>query len=315
VELILDSKEFKENFSTLNINGQENLFRTVHTLKARFGFFSIAVISSPLNEMETSIENKDAQNLEKSFKEFSHALETFIKNHRSLIEASNKFLVEEDKAIPTDDLLHQIDTCSGLPELKNYILNNFILTDLKNKFSKYADFVKQIGEKQGKLVELEIDGPEILINQNKYQNFVNTSIHLFRNMVDHGLEEEHIRIEKTKPKVGKIISRFSLNKDKIIIVIEDDGRGLDLNKIKEECIKKGIKKKEELVQLKEDEINRFIFEPGFSTKEKITDLSGRGIGLDSVKKEIDLLGGTIEVESAQDIGTRFIINLPIFKDT
>ena len=314
VELILDSKEFKENFSTQNIKNSGDLFRKVHTLKARFGFFSIVDITFLLNEMESNIENKDSKKLENSFNNFSHGLDTFIQKHRSLIEASNKFLIEQDKAIPTEDLLQQIKNCSGLSDLKIYILNNFILTDLKNKFSKYTDFVKEIGEKQGKLVQLEIDGPEILINRNKYQNFVNTSIHLFRNMVDHGLEEEHIRIEKTKPKIGKIRGRFSLDNERIIIVIEDDGRGLDLNKIKEKCLQIGLKKEEEFIQLKEDEISRFIFEPGFSTKEEVTDYSGRGIGLDSVKKEVDLLGGTIDVESAQDVGTRFIINLPLLKD-
>ena len=152
-----------------------------------------------------------------------------------------------------------------------------------------------------------------MVDQNKYQKFVNTSIHLFRNMVDHGLEEEHVRIEKTKPKVGKIKGDFSLSNGEIKIVIEDDGQGLNLNRIKEKCLEKKLKAEEELDNLKEEEVAQLIFEPGISTKDKVSTYSGRGIGLDAVREEIKKLGGDINVESSPDNGTRFVITIPYQK--
>ncbi|MDC0255192.1 response regulator, partial [Bacteriovoracales bacterium] len=310
VELVLDSQHFIDKFPFLKNKEFDKLFREVHTLKARCGLFGLYELTTPLDDMESAISDKDKGLLELNFNTFVANLENFIKVNRPIIEAANKFLSEEDSVVPVTLLLKQINSSPDINELKDFLIKNYILTDLKKKFLKYKDFVQEIGEKQGKSVEFEIQGSEIMVDQSKYQKFVNTSIHLFRNMVDHGLEEEHIRIEKTKPKAGKIRGEFTLSNGHIQIVIEDDGQGLNFPKIKEKCLEQKLKNKNELDNLKEEELAQLIFEPGVSTKDNISTYSGRGVGLDAVREEVKNLGGDINVESQSDYGTRFIIKIP-----
>ena len=130
-------------------------------------------------------------------------------------------------------------------------------------------------------------------------------------MVDHGIESEDERIEKTKSKKGNIRATFKRNEKVFSIYIEDDGQGIDPGKIRERVLEKGLKTKEEIEDVSETSLINLIFLPGFSTKDDITDLSGRGVGLDAIKNEVEALDGSITVTSTLDEGTKFRIDLPI----
>ena len=138
-------------------------------------------------------------------------------------------------------------------------------------------------------------------------------IHLFRNMVDHGIEEEEKRKEKSKPSTGSISVQFKENGNNFSIILSDDGQGIDPKMIKEKAIQKGVKQKSELELLDDKHLIDMIFLPGFSTKNEVNHISGRGVGMDAVREEVERLGGSIKVESFLDKGTTFRINLPFLK--
>ena len=131
-------------------------------------------------------------------------------------------------------------------------------------------------------------------------------------MIDHGIETEDERVEKTKPHKGKIKVNFKSNVKSFEIFIQDDGRGIDPKVIKNKVLEKGLKSEKDLENLKDSDFINMIFLPGFSTKKEVTDISGRGIGMDALKEEVQKLGGTVSVSSRINEGTTFLIKLPFF---
>ncbi|HIC43510.1 MAG TPA: hypothetical protein EYO73_04210 [Sulfurimonas sp.] len=152
-----------------------------------------------------------------------------------------------------------------------------------------------------------------MVDSEQYENFTNNSVHLIRNMVDHGIETKEERIRNNKLPEGLIKIHFILKEKSFQIIFEDDGQGINTQMVKNKIIEKRLATEKELSQFSEKEIFSFLFTPGFSTKTQVTDLSGRGVGLDSVKNEIDSLGGDIEIESQPGKGSKFVIELPLFK--
>jgi two-component system chemotaxis sensor kinase CheA len=193
------------------------------------------------------------------------------------------------------------------------IYNNFILVNLKDKFKRYRTLVEEMATLQGKSIECDFSGDKVMVEYNKYAEFVNVSIHLFRNMVDHGIETEDVRIEKTKSRKGKISIEFKKNDETFFIHLKDDGGGIDPEKIKDKVIEKGLKNESDLENLMDSDFINMIFLPGFSTKEIVTDISGRGIGMNAVREEVENLGGKITVSSTLDEGTTFVIKLPLLR--
>ena len=174
-------------------------------------------------------------------------------------------------------------------------------------FIKFKDSLNEITKDLSKLVlPFKIIGGETKIFIDPYERLFTSFIHLFRNIIDHGIEEPSQREAKGKKRAGRIfisISEFQKeSQDWYEIKIEDDGRGVDIEKIK--------KKKPHLKDKKDKEILQEIFQPSFSTKDTHTDISGRGMGLDVISKEVEHLGGHIWVESKKGLYCRFILHLP-----
>ena len=230
-----------------------------------------------------------------------------------VIEASRKFLIDSGNAIPISELMEKTEVLESKEEILSYFKENYLLSDLKVKFERYKSMVYEISKNQGKTVEMILSGDPIIVNTFQYSPFINIMIHLFRNMVDHGIEEEEKRKEKLKPIKGVISVIFKEDGKSIFVKLSDDGCGIDPRIIKEKALKKGIKEKKELELLSEKRLVDLIFLPGFSTKEEVTNISGRGVGMDAVREEVERLGGTIQVESVLDKGTTFKIELRILK--
>jgi len=136
-------------------------------------------------------------------------------------------------------------------------------------------------------------------------------VHLLRNAVDHGIEIPEKRVELGKKENGTILITASRQENFVLIRIEDDGCGIDTNEIRKVALKKGIISRESAEQLQEEEAMQLIFTPGLSTSDNITDISGRGIGMDVVKNRVERLGGSVKVESKPGIGSRFELKLPL----
>ena len=181
---------------------------------------------------------------------------------------------------------------------------------LSGLFRKMMRLVRDLSKKSNKTVDLVIKGEETEVDKNIIEEIANPLVHLIRNAIDHGLLTEEEKIKLDKKDSGKLIIEAKHSHGEVWISVIDDGKGLDKEKILQKAIQKGLIK-DANQELTEDEIYEFIFEPGFSTSSKITDVSGRGVGLDVVKKNILKLRGKIKIFSESGKGTTFILRIPL----
>jgi len=180
------------------------------------------------------------------------------------------------------------------------------MVPIKNTFQKMLRLVRDQAKKAGKEVQLVMSGEDTEIDRNMVEEIYEPMVHIIRNSIDHGLELPQEREAANKPKQGYIYLRAYHKGGDIVIEIEDDGQGLNREKIRKKAISSGLIKEGE--KLTEGEINNLIFHPGFSTAEKITDVSGRGVGMDVVKnKIIEKLRGRVEIQSSPGKGTTVFI--------
>lgn len=178
-------------------------------------------------------------------------------------------------------------------------------------FSRFPRLVRDLSRKSGKEVELILEGEETELDKSVVEVIGDPLVHLIRNSVDHGIEPENERVAQGKPIKGKVTLRAYHKGNSVAIEIEDDGKGLDPDKLREVAIKKGILGVEEAKLLDDREAMELIFAPGFSSAEKITDISGRGVGMDVVRTNIKNLKGSISIYSEIGKGTRFTLSLPL----
>ncbi len=180
---------------------------------------------------------------------------------------------------------------------------------IKSTFQKMLRLVRDLSRSSGKKVALKMSGEDTEIDRNVVEEIYEPMVHMIRNAVDHGIETPNERVAVGKPKEGTVELKAYQKGSNIIIEIKDDGRGLDKDKILEKAISKGIVS--ESASLSEGEIYNLIFKPGFSTADVVTDISGRGVGMDVVKKAIEKLRGRVEIQSQVGKGSTFVIALPL----
>ena len=311
VDLLDDTYQFLDSYYEGRENKPETLFRTFHTFKARYSQYGLRSITHLLNTIETTISENNLDPLESEVKKFEFQLKSFLKENRLIVEAANRFLADEGSTVQISDIINNTEGYKIDKNYMNLLMKNYLLTDIKKKFEKYRPLIFELASKQGKKVDLHIYGDEIKVDEKKYSDFIKNTIHLFRNMVDHGIEPEKERINLTKDEVGKIEIDFRLKSDSFIVKFFDDGSGINPESIKGKLIEKGLKREEDLEDINQQSLVEMIFMPGFSTKEELTDVSGRGVGLDAVKTEVEKLGGSISVHSRVGEGTLFVIELPL----
>ncbi|MCX7951685.1 MAG: chemotaxis protein CheA [Clostridiales bacterium] len=174
-------------------------------------------------------------------------------------------------------------------------------------FNRFPRMIRDLSQELGKEIELIIKGEDTELDRTVIDEIGEPLVHLIRNAADHGIENSDERIKAGKPSKGTIKLIAYQEGNKAIIKVEDDGKGLDVDKIKKKAENIGI----DTTGMTEADIKNLIFMQGFSTSEKVTDISGRGVGMDVVKTKISNLGGTIEVISEKGKGTSFIIRLPL----
>ncbi len=175
----------------------------------------------------------------------------------------------------------------------------------------FGRMVRDLAREQGKQVTLIIEGGETELDKRVLEQIKDPLIHLLRNSVDHGLEVPVERERAGKPAEGRIILSASQQGNRIVIVVSDDGRGLDLDAIRASAIRKGMLRIGEVDKLNEAEVANLIFNSGLSTSKIITDISGRGVGMDVVRRNVEELHGTLEVDFKPQQSTRFTMTLPL----
>jgi two-component system chemotaxis sensor kinase CheA len=185
------------------------------------------------------------------------------------------------------------------------------LVPIGNIFNRFPRMVRDLAAKEGKEVSLEIKGSEIEFDRTVLDQIGEPLVHMIRNGVDHGIETAAEREAAGKEKKGSIILDVSREKSQAVITVKDDGQGIDHEKVKKKCVAKGLISTEEAEKMTPDQARMLIFHPGVSTNEVVTDVSGRGVGMDVVINKVKELGGTVQLDSKLGIGTSITIRLPL----
>jgi two-component system chemotaxis sensor kinase CheA len=185
------------------------------------------------------------------------------------------------------------------------------MVKIAHVFDKFPRMVRDLAKKEGKEIEFILEGKEIELDRTVLDRLGDPLVHLLRNCVDHGIEIPGEREKARKPKKGRIRLSARRIKDQVEILIEDDGKGIDAKALREVAIKKGFFSPDQVEDLMEEELMDLIFKPGFSGAQKVTSVSGRGVGMDVVKTTVSKLGGSVHMTSTKGQGTRFILKLPL----
>jgi two-component system chemotaxis sensor kinase CheA len=185
------------------------------------------------------------------------------------------------------------------------------MVPLSQAFDKLAVVVRQIAREQDKRVQLVVRGGDTEIDKLIAEDIADPLMHIARNAVDHGLENRKDRVASGKPDTSTVKLTATQRGNHVVIEVQDDGRGIDPSNIREAAMRKGTLAEHQLADLSPAELIQLIFLPGFSTSSVVTDVSGRGIGMDVVKTNIQRLGGAVEVQSVVGSGTTFTITLPV----
>jgi two-component system, chemotaxis family, sensor kinase CheA len=178
-------------------------------------------------------------------------------------------------------------------------------------FRKFPRLVRDVARAHGKDVELAIRGQETELDKNMVENVNDPLVHLVRNALDHGIEMPETRVAAGKPRQGTIRLEARQEGDQIQVTVSDDGAGIDVERVSRKAVEKGIVSAEQVRGMSTQQILDFIFRPGFTTKETVSELSGRGVGMDVVKSNLKKLNGTIEIENHPGQGVTVLLRVPL----
>ncbi|MCD7033760.1 chemotaxis protein CheA [Metabacillus sp. GX 13764] len=207
-----------------------------------------------------------------------------------------------------NETVERMSRISG--DLQTIILN-MRMVPVETVFNRFPRMVRQLAKDLNKKVDLQITGAETELDRTVIDEIGDPLVHLLRNALDHGIESPEERVQKGKPEEGLLMLRAYHSGNHVFIEVEEDGAGINPQKILERAVSKGILTEQAGVALTDKQIYELMFAPGFSTAEKISDISGRGVGLDVVKSTIESLGGTVTIDSQEGAGTIFSIQLPL----
>jgi len=185
------------------------------------------------------------------------------------------------------------------------------MVPVERVFNRFPRMVRDLSKDLGKGIKLFMSGEETEVDRTVIDEIADPLIHLIRNSIDHGIESPEIRSAHGKDDTGSVFLRAYPDGNTVCIEVEDNGNGIDEKVIGTKALEKGIVTDSEVEMMNQKELINLLFRPGFSTAEKITDLSGRGVGLDVVKTKIESLNGTVEVDSVLGEGSKFTIRLPL----
>jgi len=227
--------------------------------------------------------------------------------HRALTEFDQRHARDPVRAKLAEALGFQSRV---LDELHKCVLK-IRMVPVEQLFRRFPRVVRDVAKQCGKDVALDISGQHTDLDKSILDALGEPLMHLVRNAVDHGIEPADERLTAGKPARGTVYLNAYHQGTQVVIEVRDDGRGIDLAQIREHAVKRGLMKAEDAQRLPDNEVLNLIFEPGFSTAAEVTEVSGRGVGMDVVRRNVKELGGKIELRSERGKGSRFIITLPL----
>ncbi len=219
-----------------------------------------------------------------------------------------------DRYTNDEDVAQLNEVCTHLVQVVTELQEGMMKTrmlPIEHLFNRYPRMVRDVAHKANKEIEFLIQGKETELDRRLIEEISDPIIHLLRNAIDHGVESPEERELQGKSRKGQVELKAIHQENHIVITVSDDGKGIDPEKIKNSAIKKGLVTKQEVEQLTDKELMLLIFKSGFSTADKITDVSGRGVGMDIVRSQIEKLNGLIDIDSTVGGGTTFTLKLPL----
>ena len=272
-----------------------------------------------------SDDNKYLARNKKSIQDFFEQIQNL--QNKPFSESDSKIFREERKKIQElstkgteilatlellfDKIANNFDRFSNLLDQLESNIINIRMVPFSPVFRGFQRTIRDLAREFGKEIKYVQEGGETQIDRSILEGLVDPMIHLIRNSIDHGIETVEERKKAGKPEKGTIRIAAIQENGQIKVIIEDDGRGIQIDKIKETAIWKGMYSQEQLDALSEKEIIDLIFEPGFSTKKVANQISGRGVGMNVVKQNLSKLNGDITIETVSGKGTKFILSLPL----
>jgi two-component system chemotaxis sensor kinase CheA len=294
--------------------------RHLHTLKGAAGAFGAVQVQDAVHILESKLSAENDLRvlravLTRAVPEIDHTFESMLDDHRDIL---SEVLVEKvpSRSIPIvtlEEFGERLKAMGqGAQNLYRDFVDEVIAVPMRRIFAEFDPVIQQVADKLGKRVDqIKFIGDEVSVMPESMDAFRSALIHVFRNIVDHGIEHEIIRDQRGKVAAGQVVVEFrrlaSERGPYLRIIISDDGNGIDIWQIRTKMEKRG----ETTAGLSSGQLLLKIFDAGFSTASAVTEFSGRGVGLDAVKTEVERLGGTINVRSDLGKGSAFVIELPL----
>ncbi|MGD9491263.1 MAG: chemotaxis protein CheW, partial [Methanoregulaceae archaeon] len=262
-------------------------------------------LTPPGGKAEKSGQSKEIKNIRVDITRLDrmmNLIEDLVINRGRITQVAEKYRIKE-----LDETLNMVErSVSDLQDLMMKIR----MIPLNHTFNRFPRTVRDLAHREGKEVEFIIEGGETELDRSVMDGLNDPLLHLIRNAIDHGIEIPEKRVAAGKPPKGTLLLSAKRDRDNVIITIEDDGGGINADRVKEKAVRAGLITSEAAEALSREEAYELLFCPGFSTAEVITDVSGRGVGLDVVKNSIESLKGTVRVDSTEGTGTKFELLLP-----
>jgi two-component system, chemotaxis family, sensor kinase CheA len=328
VKAIINGDEFKAivrefqdfasmDFKDIKESDYEKILRQIHTFKGNFSQYEMINTIKELDSLENKLyENKDIE-LVRGLDD--NSLLPGLRMDLSVIEnyAGKDFIgdgeicyIKKEKLIEIEEKIQSLLSSKESKEILP-LIRSLRYKSIKELLMIYPDYIYKLGERINKTVApMVIEGDDIMLDTDQYQEVIKSLVHIFRNALDHGIESEDLRLEKGKDQLGNIRCTVEDLSDSIMITIEDDGRGIDIEALGKSAVEKGIVSDKELEAMDEEEKYQLVFEMGVTSKEKANYLSGRGVGLAAVKEAVKNIGGNIHAYSQPGYGTTFKLTLP-----
>lgn len=330
VNAVCEYKDFCENSIDKIVNSDmeieskyAEIFRAVHTFKGTFSQLELQHTTKKLHDFETTIDhfmrtrsgveelqgllltNKPGEWLEEDFDILREVLgERYLKLDKLVIAEESKFVQIENKIL---DLYSGSEGLALVKELKKLRSRS-----IKEMLRHYPEYCKRLSERMDKPInDFDIQGSDIAVNPDIYSGLSKAMVHIFRNILDHGIETTDERVRSGKPEAGSITCNIKADEEKIEIITCDDGAGIDIESIREKAARDHILLSEEAAAASDEEVMQILFSDGFTTADQVTEFSGRGVGLAALKAEVERLHGSIEITSRKGQGTCFHITVPV----